>query len=251
MQPHKVDAQGATALNSTRPEGRYILLDSHSHLGISPAFTTSEDAECSPVSVFTETYGSPHCGFSHNSLYKQCSWLTDCGSRSSCGFITGAHPYLLSFIVVWWNDDDDSFHLASKLNFHLTFHVKCPCLHSGIFVTCDSASPVNTALIRVQHKREKKRSCLKIMPSRFGAASQYADVKMWNKPLMICTNMSLGSKQLESVSLHCVCGVPYLGRVFESSVVLVVAAVFLPTSSSETKESKLWGTPKTNMLSLI
>lgn len=30
----------------------------------------------------------------------------------------------------------------------------------------------------------------------------------------------------------------YLGRASESSVVLVAAAVFLPTSSSETKESE-------------
>lgn len=58
----------------------------------------------------------------------------------------------------------------------------------------------------------------------------------------------------ETESLRCVCRVwtvSYLGQVSENSVVLVVAAVFLPTSSSETKESELWGTPKTNMRSLI
>lgn len=42
------------------------------------------------------------------------------------------------------------------------------------------------------------------------------------------------------------CG-SYLGPAFGNSVVLAVAAVFWPTSSSETKESKLWRTPKTNM----
>lgn len=108
-----------------------------------------------------ETYGSPCCGFSPISLYKQCFWLTECGTQSSCGFITGAHPHSLSFIVVRWNDDD-SFHLASKLNFHFTLHVKCPCLHSDIFVICNSASVANTALIRAQRKREKKSSCFEI-----------------------------------------------------------------------------------------
>lgn len=39
----------------------------------------------------------------------------------------------------------------------------------------------------------------------------------------------------------------YLGPAFGNSVVLAVAAVFWPISSSETKESKLWRTPKTNM----
>lgn len=128
--------------------------------------------------------------------------------------------------------------------------MKCPCLHSDIFVICNSASVANTALIRAQRKREKKSSCFEIkqlvhllpIPMSTSTTNYCRDTNTLDLlGDMYKYHFKLGAAG-ETMGLRCVCrvcGASYLGQVFENSVVLVVAAVFLPTSSSETKESKL------------
>lgn len=99
-----------------------------------------------------------------------------------------------------------------------------PCSQKKQYTSFKWSSTLNVWKENVKLSKKHKQNKTKQKPSRERALSQRAPI---------------------------VCAASYLGQVSENSVVLVVAAVFLPTSSSETKESELWETPKTNMRSLI